>query len=40
VQWRDPIIRFSLAGYNALISALLVVLLVVAMITQARRKAA
>ena len=40
VQWRDPIIRFSLAGYNALISALLVVLLVVAIITQARRKAA
>ena len=40
VQWRDPILKFSLAGYNALISALLVVLLVVAIITQARRKAA
>ena len=39
VQWRDPIIKFSLAGYNALISALLVVLLVIAMIAQARRAA-
>ena len=40
VQWRDPVIKFSLAGYNALISALLVVLLVIAMIAQMRRKAA
>jgi len=40
VQWRDPIIKFSLAGYNALISALLVVLLVVAMIAHPRRPAA
>ena len=37
VQWRDPIIKFSLAGYNALLSALMVVLLLAAIIVQARR---
>lgn len=40
VQWRDPILKLSLAGYNALISGLIVVLLVAAMVTQARRKRA
>jgi disulfide bond formation protein DsbB len=40
VQWRDPILKLSLAGYNALISTLLVVLLVAAMIVQARHKRA
>lgn len=40
VQWRDPIIKFSLAGYNALLSALDVVLLLLAMLFQARRKTA
>ncbi len=37
VQWRDPIIQFSLAGYNALLSALDVVLLLAAMVFQSRR---
>jgi disulfide bond formation protein DsbB len=37
VQWRDPILKFSLAGYNALLSALMVVLLLAAMVVQARR---
>jgi disulfide bond formation protein DsbB len=38
VQWRDPILKFSLAGYNALISAAIVVLLLAAIVVQARRK--
>ena len=38
VQWRDPVIQFSLAGYNALLSALNVVLLLAAMVAQARRR--
>ena len=37
VQWRDPVLKFSLAGYNALLSALMVVLLLAAMVVQARR---
>ena len=37
VQWRDPIIKFSLAGYNALLSALMVVLLLAAIVIQVRR---
>ena len=37
VQWRDPILKFSLAGYNALLSALMVVLLLAAIVVQARR---
>ena len=40
VQWRDPVIKFSLAGYNALLSALDVVLLLAAIVLQARRKRA
>ena len=31
VQWRDPIIKFSLAGYNALLSAGVVVMLLAVM---------
>jgi disulfide bond formation protein DsbB len=38
VQWRDPILKLSLAGYNALISAGVVVLLLAAILVQARRK--
>lgn len=37
VQWRDPILKLSLAGYNALISAGVVVLLLAAMVAQASR---
>ena len=37
VQWRDPILKLSLAGYNALISVGVVVLLLAAMVVQARR---
>jgi len=37
VQWRDPILKFSLAGYNALLSAVMVLLLLAAMVVQARR---
>jgi disulfide bond formation protein DsbB len=37
VQWRDPIIQFSLAGYNALLSLLDVLLLLAAIVMQARR---
>ena len=37
VQWRDPILQFSLAGYNALLSLLDVVLLLAAIVVQARR---
>ena len=40
VQWRDPIIQFSLAGYNALLSLLDVVLLLAAIVVQARRRRA
>ncbi len=40
VQFRDPILHLSLAGYNALISAAIVVLLGAAMVFQARRRAA
>ena len=40
VQWRDPILKLSLAGYNALLSALAVVLLLAAMLVQAGRKRA
>jgi disulfide bond formation protein DsbB len=40
VQWRDPILKLSLAGYNALLSALIVVLLLAAILVQARRKRA
>ena len=40
VQWRDPIIKFSLAGYNALLSAVVVLLLLAAIVVQARRKRA
>jgi disulfide bond formation protein DsbB len=36
VQWRDPILKLSLAGYNALISAGMVVLLLAAIVVQAR----
>lgn len=37
VQWRDPILKLSLAGWNALISLAIVVLLAVALVDQARR---
>jgi disulfide bond formation protein DsbB len=37
VQWRDPILKLSLAGYNALISAGVVVLLLAAVVVQLRR---
>jgi hypothetical protein len=37
VQWRDPILKLSLAGYNALLSAVVVLLLLVALIDQVRR---
>jgi disulfide bond formation protein DsbB len=37
VQWRDPILKLSLAGYNALMSLLIVVLLLVALGNQLRR---
>lgn len=37
VQWRDPILKLSLAGWNALLSLAIVVLLAVALIDQARR---
>jgi disulfide bond formation protein DsbB len=40
VQWRDPILKLSLAGYNAILSAVMVVLLLAAMVFQARRRAA
>lgn len=40
VQWRDPIIKFSLAGYNAILSAVVVVILLAAIVFQVRRKAA
>jgi disulfide bond formation protein DsbB len=40
VQWRDPILKLSLAGYNALISAGMVVLLLAAIIVQARGRKA
>lgn len=40
VQWRDPIIKLSLAGYNALLSVVVVLLLLAAMVAQARRKRA
>ena len=39
VQWRDPILKFSLAGYNTLLSAAIVVMLLGAMLFQSRRKA-
>ena len=39
VQWRDPVLKFSLAGYNALLSAGIVVMLLGAMLFQSRRKA-
>jgi disulfide bond formation protein DsbB len=39
VQWRDPVLKLSLAGYNALVSAAIVVLLIVATIDQAHRGA-
>ena len=38
VQWRDPILKLSLAGYNAILSLVLVVMLVGAIVVQARRK--
>jgi disulfide bond formation protein DsbB len=38
VQWRDPILKLSLAGYNALISLAVVVLLLISIWDQARRK--
>ena len=38
VQWRDPIIQFSLAGYNALLSVVDVVLLLAAIVVQATRR--
>jgi disulfide bond formation protein DsbB len=38
VQFRDPILHLSLAGYNALISAAIVVLLIAAMVFQSQRK--
>ena len=38
VQWRDPILKISLAGYNALISAAIVMLLALAALFQSRRK--
>jgi len=37
VQWRDPILKLSLAGYNALLSAVVVLLLLVSLIDQVRR---
>ena len=38
VQWRDPILKLSLAGYNAILSLVLVVMLVGAIVVQARRR--
>jgi disulfide bond formation protein DsbB len=37
VQWRDPILKLSLAGYNTLVSLAILVLLAVALLDQARR---
>lgn len=37
VQWRDPVLKLSLAGYNALISLAIVVLLAVALVDQVLR---
>ena len=37
VQWRDPVLRLSLAGYNALVSLAIVALLLVALVDQGRR---
>ncbi len=37
VQWRDPILKLSLAGYNALISLAMVLLILVALVDQLRR---
>lgn len=37
VQWRDPVLKLSLAGYNALISLVIVILVVVALVDQIRR---
>jgi disulfide bond formation protein DsbB len=37
VQWRDPILKLSLAGYNALISLAVVLLVLVAIADQFRR---
>lgn len=34
VQWRDPLLKFSLAGYNTLLSVVVVVLLLVALANQ------
>ena len=36
VQWRDPILKLSLAGYNAIVSLVIVVLLLVALGNQLR----
>ncbi|HWA19265.1 MAG TPA: disulfide bond formation protein B [Devosia sp.] len=40
VQFRDPVLRLSLAGWNALISLGIVILLAAAVVFQYRRKAA
>jgi disulfide bond formation protein DsbB len=37
VQWRDPVLKLSLAAYNALISLAIVALLAVAVVDQYRR---
>ncbi|HVX81353.1 MAG TPA: disulfide bond formation protein B [Devosiaceae bacterium] len=37
VQWRDPVLQLSLAAWNAILSLVIVVLLVVAMADQYRR---
>lgn len=38
VQWRDPILKLSLAGYNAILSVVLVAMLVAAIVVQARHR--
>lgn len=39
VQFRDPVLQFSLAGWNAIISAAIVLMIGAAMLVQARRRA-
>ena len=39
VQWRDPVLKLSLAGYNALLSLVVVVLLLVALVSGLRGSA-
>lgn len=40
VQWRDPVLRLSLAGYNALVSLVVALLLLGAIFNQAQRQRA